>query len=363
MTERLTDLMQRAVDDLRVPPAPTERVVAQGRAVRRTRRRTAAAVTAAVVLVAGIGVGATWRGTSEVEPARPDDTGRAEDLAGNGPALAVGSTVVLDGGDVIARVGADAVRSLYYTSAGVVVRHGTDAAQDGSAVMRFSLLTASGSLTRLPIELQSAVPSTDPTEPYLAFSTVAEGTVQVVVLDVRDGVEAARVPVPQVAKWGAWTSPVVSLDGDTVYVGSAEGSVSVDWRTGEVTETAEVDVYPDVRGGHTIATADGAPIVVDVATGELLAGTTGRSGMLSLSPDGRYARVGERIVDLETQAITRVGLRGPIGWSPSDEPFTLDGDRLTTCSPTTGECVETRLDLPAGAGSDDVRLGGVTYES
>jgi hypothetical protein len=344
MTERLTDLMQRATDDLRIPAPPTQRIVERGRVVRRTRRRGAAAVVAAVVLVAGVGVGTTWRGTSEVEPARPDDSGRTVSLSGTGPVLAVGSTVLLDGGDVVTGVDRT-VTGLDYTSAGVVVRD--------DAAGRLTLVAADGTERDLPPLPRDASPSTDPGQPYLAYAEVSGDASEVVVLDVRDGTEVARVAVPDGSSTGE-----VALDGDVVYVAGAEQTRAVDWRTGAVTAARRVVDVTTVRGGRTVVSQGGTRSVTDIATGELLSLATGTSGSLSLSPDGRYALVGDRVVELDTQSAVRVGLRGPVGWSPSDQPFVVDGDRLTTCSPTTGECTETRLDLPDGPDDGSPVLGG-----
>lgn len=354
MTERLTDLMHRAVDDLRVPPAPTQRVVDQGRAVRRARRRGAAGVLAAVVVVAGVGAGATWRGTSEVGPARPDDAGKAVQLSGSGPVLAVGSTVVLDGGDVVARVDGT-VRGLLYTSTGVVVRY-------GAAPERLALVAADGTQRELPTLPAGVVPATDVDLPYLAYAEAGSGSTEVVVVDVRDDSEVARVAVPGTT--GSLPAPPrVGLDGDVVYVEGGDDVRAVTWETGEVDQAPQVQDVTTVRGGRTILSQGGTRSVVDVGTGELRGLTIGPSGTLSLSPDGRYAVFGERLVELDTQTPVRLGFRGPVGWSPSDQPFVVDGDRLTTCSPKTGDCVETRLDVP-GTGSDAVlRLGGETAGS
>lgn len=347
MTERLTDLLQRATDDLRIPAPPTQHIVERGRVVRRTRRRRVAAAAAAVVVAAGVGAGAGWRTSSSpapTDPAGPDRTGREVSLSGTGPVLAVGSTVLLDGGDVVTGVDGT-VTGLDYTSAGVVVRAGSP--------RRLALLAADGTERDLPPLPRGASPGTDPGQPYLTYAEVTGGTSQVVVLDVRDGTEVARVALPDEAATGE-----VALDGDVVYVAGAERTQAVDWRTGTVSAAPGVSDVGTVRGGRTVTARDGTRFVTDTGTGELLSLATGTSGSLSLSPDGRYALVGDRVVELDTQAAVRVGLRGPVGWSPSDQPFVVDGDRLTTCSPTTGECTETRLDLPDGSDDGSLVLGG-----
>jgi hypothetical protein len=70
VTERLADLMHRAVDDLPVPPAPSAEVLRHGRQVRRRRGYTmAAGAAAAVVVASGIGVVALG-GDDDKAPAR-----------------------------------------------------------------------------------------------------------------------------------------------------------------------------------------------------------------------------------------------------------------------------------------------------
>ena len=85
--------------------------------------------------------------------------------------------------------------------------------------MRFSLVRNDGSVQPLDVTFEEVVPSTDPTQPYLAYAQVTDGTVEVVVLDVTSETEVARVTVPGNLSWGGWRAPPVALDGDHVYVG------------------------------------------------------------------------------------------------------------------------------------------------
>jgi hypothetical protein len=381
VTERLADLMHRAVDDLSVPPAPSAELLRHGRDVRRRRGLvTAAGAAAAVVVASGIGVVAL--GGDDDKGNGKDRPSQVADIAGGltGPVFAIGTTVYLDGGTRTATIDDKAVKSMYYTSAGVVVRHGNNNYSDGGGPMRFSLVTPDGVVRPLDVTFEETVPSADPDEPYLAYAEEVDGVVQVVVLDVRDGSEAARVPVPDAKTWGGWTAPPVALDGDLVYVGTDDVQRVVDWRTGEVSTTDAVDPgYPNVRDGHAVVYADRSWSVVDVSDGSVIF-AVGKNQFLSLSPDGRYALSQSfdaddpqaQLVDLGTGTAVPLDIKGNgLGWSPDDSVFALTGSELTTCPAATGTCTTTTLTLSVVPDSnqsdqnfdDDLRLGGMTYES
>ena len=383
MTERLADLMHRAVDDLAVPPAPSAEVLRHGRAVRRRRGYAVAAGTAAAVVVAS-GIGVVALGGDDEKGNGKDRPDQVADTAGGltGPVFSVGTTVYLDGGSRTATIGDKAIKSMYYTSAGVVVRHGNNNYSDGGGPMRFSLVTPDGTVQPLDVTFEETVPSADPDEPYLAYAEVVDDVVQVVVLDVRDGSEAARVAVPDAKKWGGWEAPPVSLDGDLVYVGTEDVQRVVDWRTGEVSTTEAVGPgFPNVRDGHAVTYDRRTSSVVDVSDGSVIF-TAGKNEFLMMSPDGRYA-LGQtydfkdpeaQLVDLSTGTAVPLDIKGNgLGWSPDDTVFALNGSELTTCPAATGACTTTTVQLDVVPGddgdgtdedfSDDVRLGGMTYES
>jgi hypothetical protein len=382
VTERLAELMQRAVDDLPVPPAPSAQVLRHGRAARRHRGyAVGAGAVAAVVVVSGIGM-AVAGGDGGDGKGKGTDHQQVADTAGGltGPVFSIGTTVYLDGGARTATIDDKAVKSMYYTSAGLVVRHGNNNYSDGGGPMRFSLVAPDGAVSPLDVTFEETVPSTDPEQPYLAYAEKVDGVVQVVVLDVRDGSEAARVSVPDAKSWGGWQAPPVSLDGDLVYVGTDDVQRVVDWRTGEVSTTDAVGPgFPEVRDGHAVTYADRKTAVVDVATGEVLAQSK-KNEFFKLSPDGLYALGTSydfadpqaRLVDLATGTETTLDIKGNgLGWSPDDAVFALNGSALTTCPADTGVCSTTTLSLPVEPDSnqadenfdDDLRLGGLSYES
>ncbi len=49
------------------------------------------------------------------------------------------------------------------------------------------------------------------------------------------------------------------------------------------------------------------------------------------------------------------------GWSPGDQLFVIEGKKLTTCEPDTGECTDSQLTFDVNP--NDLKLGGFTYES
>jgi hypothetical protein len=353
MTERLATVLREAAD-VPVPPPPLG-LAARGRAVRRRRRLGAVAgAVAAVVLVAGVGAAVTGR--SDPDARSREATTPAQHM---GAVWATGGTVWFDDGRKHAAVGDPAVTSLYYTSAGVVARSGANLRSDGGGPRHFSLVRPDGSVTRLPVTLEETVPSTDPRQPYLAYATTENGGVQVVVLDVRDGTEAARVDVPGTWDWGGWSAPVVSLDGDQVYVG---GGRLVDWRTGKVGTSAVPDQFVVVHDGHALTYKKGHPVLAFARDHASMVKPEG-AAQVALSPTGRHGLIGKgrswELLNLYSDPSTGAVPHGhlwELGWTADDSVFTVDGTSLTVCTDT---CTTTTLDTPM----HDVRLAGQTYES
>ena len=73
--------------------------------------------------------------------AAPDPTGSP---VGHNPVFAYGNEVFYDGPRHRSAIDDTAVKSLFYTSAGVVVRHGDNSWSDGGGPQRFSLVTPDG---------------------------------------------------------------------------------------------------------------------------------------------------------------------------------------------------------------------------
>jgi len=386
MTERLNQLLRDEADRLSVPPVAADAALGRGRTLRRRRSVAMAGATGVVLAVvagtAWIAVGGD--GDRAVEPAGAPSS--------DGLAFAIGNDVYVDGGDTRARIDDNSVKSLYYTSAGVLVRQGDNPNSDGGGPQRFSLVTPDGTVQPISVVTEGTVHATDATQPYLAYAERTGASYEVVVWNVETDTEAARVALPADAQSNVWDAPPVSLSGDLVYVGTTDVARTVNWSTGEVAETnAIAPGYPQVFGGR--AAEDNR--VVDATTGETLLQVEGQDIYITLSPDGRFARVESYDGDLPTTvydiaAKSSVALdnapRG-YGWSPDGQLFTVDGHELTTCSPTTGACETSDVDLvkepvdsqgemqictpgggcePAGPPPDytgELKLGGLVYES
>jgi hypothetical protein len=365
MTDRLSALLHEEAERLHVPMPTAHETITAGRRIRRRRRLTQTGV--AVAAVAVLGLGAAFVGGNTAERSVPDAT--ATDPQGGptdlGVVFAVDDTVYLDGGEAKVTL-PEVAQTLYYTSAGLLVRTNKTGASDGGAPFHFQLVGADGTAQPLDLTLGEVVPSTDPTQPYLAYSEADGDAVRVVVVDVTTGEQVARVAVSGLAEWGGWRAPPVALDGDTVYVADYTHALAVDWRTGEVVPAEHVRPGPPtVVDGRTIATSDTSAEVVDVDSGDVLFES---GGWLRLSPDGRYAVAGEGasgvpVQDLEDGGSAVVG-SGSVtyGWTTDDQLVGIVGGELAVCSPESGRC--TTSPLPDGVPADAfVRLPGFTYES
>jgi hypothetical protein len=378
MTERLMTLLHREADLLDVPPAPTTEILGAGRRLRRRRTRTAwAASAAAALVVAGGGGGVAPDGhpPRTLTPATPTPTGPF--------AWAVDDTVYLGSAATPVQM-PEVAQTLYYTSAGILVRTNKDGSSDGGAPFHFELVAPDGTATKLGVTLGDVVPSTDPTEPFLAWATTTDGKIQVVVHDVTTDRDVATVDVPGTFTWGGWTAPPVSLAGDRVFVSLDDSTAVVDWRTGTTTTSSVLpgSVFPDISGGRTVLlhgrNSDQASAeIADAATGaDLLDIPISKFDQVTLSPDGRFAMVASegpmdpqsqsqsatQVYDVDAGTDVSVAVSAfDVGWTPQDDLFGVHGDQLKVCSATTGDCHATTV--PKAEGQGLVRYTGRVYES
>ena len=356
MTERLIDLMNHEADLLDVPAPSADAVLTRGRTLRRRRRGTQAVAALAALAVVGIGAAQLADGgpgrDAAVDPAA---TSAADsDL---GAAFAVGPTLYLDGGATSAPIDDTAVKSLYYTSAGVLVRHGNNSYSDGGGPQRFSLVTPDGTATPLSLETEETVHATDPTQPLVAYAQEENGMAVVHVRDVTTDEEVALVAV-EGASGGFYP---LSLDGDHVYLAAAGKVFDIDWRTGDVALSDSLKSSA-VAGGHAVAYSPETPQVIDAATGEVLLtaeAAPASFGYFTLSPDGRYAELSVedpgisgdgpdfQVYDVATgRSITLPGYSYDYGWTADGELFSVSDDgEVTTCVAATGACESSRPDL------------------
>ncbi|WP_426247299.1 hypothetical protein [Nocardioides sp. LHG3406-4] len=375
MTERLSQLMHDEARGLDIPAPPAAAIVTRGRRTRRRRRAvTGAAALAVVAVVAGGAIVAGRLGDDTVRDLAPAGA------PGAGATFALGDTVYLDGGALRATIDDLAVKSLYYTSAGILVRHGENDASDGGGPQRFSLVTPTGEVRPVSVVTEGTVPGVDADQPYLAYAEIIDGTVEVVVHDVATDEEVARVPVNDDYE-GGWNAPPVAIEGDLVYVGTDSATSVVDWRTGEVTTTDRVDgPFVQVSGGRSVVRrADDHAVVLDVATGELLDMIEYATDYaeVDLSPDGRYALVTQEYDDPGKEPtgttvrtigsgaeVTLGGASYGWGWTADGDLFRLTGDGVQVCAADTGECDTGHLPDGLDPGqAAEVKLGGRLYES
>jgi hypothetical protein len=359
MTERLMTLLHGEADTLELPPAPAAEILGAGRRLR--RRRTATRWGAAALAVAVVG-GAT----AVVSLSGGHDPVAASSSDAPALAYASGDTVWI-GPDAVPVQMPEVAQTLYYTSAGVLVRTNKDGSSDGGAPFHFELVRDDGTATGLDLTLGEVVPSTDPSEPYLAWATMTGGKIQVVVRDVTTDRNVATVDVPGTFHWGGWAAPPVSLSGDQVYVATDDKAEVVDWRTGQThpSDVVPGSTYLTVNGGHVLIWQRGAVDVLDAASGKVLLHLDSEVNDAGLSPDGRFAVVSQAgqdvLYDLETGATSHVSLSS-WGWAyDGDQVYGVQGSTLTTCSTTTGACHDSSVP-PVGKNAF-VRYAGRAYES
>src|SRR3954447_23583108 len=272
MTDRLKSLLHDEVETLDIPPAPATEILGVGRRLRRRRTGTiwaSCALVAAVVAGGAVVVQARDDGQAPLPTAPP-----AAQVA-----WAQDDTVYVGTAGHVVRM-PEGAQTLYYTSAGILVRTNKDGSSDGGAPFHFRLVTADGTVSPVDVTLGEVIPSTDPTEPYLAYATSTGGRIQAVVHEVTTDTDVATVNVPGRFTWGGWEAPPVALSGDLVYVGTDDQTAVVNWRTGDATTSVAVpgSQVPEVSGGRTVTTArrdatpDGKAMdeVVDAVNGKAL---------------------------------------------------------------------------------------------
>jgi hypothetical protein len=368
MTDRLATLMRDEVEALDIPAPRATEILDTGRRLRRRRawtQRAGAVGLAAAVVTAGAFAVRGEGHSDKVAPATSPDTPQI--------AYAAGNTVYLGDGTTKATM-PEFAQTLYYTSAGILVRTNKDGASDGGAPFHFELVREDGTTTKLGVTLGEVTPSVDASEPFLAWATMSGGKIQVVVHDVSTDRDVATVDVPGTFDWGGWEGPPVALSGDEVYVGTNGKAQVVNWRTGASAPSDAVpgSTFPDVHGGHAVVQGIDSTLVIDASTGKTLVDISAGSGggFVQLSPDGQFAMVSAGIgPSKETTDIYDVATGSKVqvphsgwGWTyDSDQVFRVQGSTLETCSTTTGECQSSSV--PSVGKDEQVRYAGFAYES
>ena len=382
MTERLSTLLHDEAHDLAIPPAPTSAVLTAGR--RRVRRRRAAV--ASVAAAAVIGGGALVH-VADSGPRTPVVLDPATAPAATDWAVAQGSTVHLGTGATVTVPGQ--VKSLYYTSAGTLLRFGASPYTDGphTSGSTYWLAHPDGTRTDLHLSLNDRVPGTDPTLPYLAYAVKGDDARHwtVVIRDVRTGDVVRQIPIEGAFTWGGWAAPPVSLSGDHVYVGVDGTLLDVLWRIGRVARTSVPSHMPETRGGREVVGYDkeGRFEIIDLVTDEVITTLTfdpsvGYDRYPHLSPDGTHLLMlpsadcteagsctydGEpvRVINLTTGASRATSLEyGAFGWTATDRLLVVDGTSVKSCDPDTMDCTSTPVTLD---GTGPIRVSGNDNES
>ena len=261
---------------------------------------------------------------------------------------------------------------MYFTSAGLLVRHGNNNFSDGGGPQRFSLVTPDGIEKPLSVVTEESVPGVDPRQPYLAYTVVERGTVHLLVHDVTTDEKVADVTVPGDLTWGGWSGPPVALAGDTAYVGTDKVTYAVDWRTGEVGTTRArapgLPGHPGRAGGrrHEDRGLGAGRRHREDAPGPAARRRDGLPGPVARRPvrdDGRHRRQVLRRVRRRHGQPRDARRRASYdyGWTPDGDLFTVKGHHVVTCSTATADCSTGSETIPTDGGGvspEDVRFAG-----
>ncbi|MGL5824412.1 MAG: hypothetical protein ACRCYU_06185 [Nocardioides sp.] len=380
MTDRLTELLELEAADVRVSAAPVADILTEGRRLRRRQRRATTVLLAVTVAITSVGGAGTWRILERRDQGSPADSAIAASRL-DVPVFGIGSTVYL--GDVIASA-PGTVRSLHYTSAGVLVRSSvpTNAEKgdaDGSGLDALSLVTANGGVTNLDVIGEGTAPVTDPDEPVFVLPRQAGGGLYASVYLATTGARVGRVALSTLPVAGPSPGRILGLDGDVLYAGNQENTVAVNWRTGQQRPIIGAEGIVEVRGGRAVIDGRNWSRVINLNNSSIAAtvplrGYTG----YRLSPDGQLATaVIEPEVDLTSTPplwVYDVGRRRLVdleklpsrgyGWTAGGDPFWITANSVVRCYPRTRGRACVTDPLPSGVRVDkdaDVRLGGIDY--
>ncbi len=346
----LREDLRAHADHLGVPAVPTAAVLGRGRQLRRRRRTVGAVGSVAATLVLGGSL------LLSLPSGRHDSAPDPASTPGTAAVFAVGSHVYV-GGTSIDVPGT--VHSLHYTSEGVLVRsndRGGVSADSGPETL--TLVGGDGRSVDLGEVPEGWGPATDPDLPYYALAEQRGDRTYAVVRDVATGEVAASVLLPDLEP-DAGDVPSLSLAGDVLYVDFADEPYAVDWRTSS--EVAGVVDAGTVRGG-LVTSGEGDRRFVRTAIGGSTFLTVrlpeGAYGWLDLSPDGTHAMefleeladssdvTETRVYDVATGAsVTVAGAPWELGWTRDGHLYRVDGNVVTTCSATTGACVEQTVEI------------------
>lgn len=389
MTQTVSHKLHEEALLLDTPTVDAGAVISRGRSMRRRR--------AGLNALAATAVAGVLAGTYAVVAPGDRADGPGPEVVASGHlsgaaawAVAAGSTVHLAQGGTVTVPGT--VKSLYYTSAGVLVRTGLTASTD-EAQSNYYLIGRDGEVTDFRLSLGDRVPSTDPSQPLIAYAAEAsdDDHWNVVLRNVATGQVEHSVPIEGRFSWGGWVAPPVSMSGDHVYVGLDDATLDVNWRSGEVSEAQFLpdSTMPTAHGGREVISRWTAPEpddqdpgamkgtakVVDIATGDVVVRLDYEDAAPYLSPDGsslmlrptmmcdeddtcEFVTDRAKVYDLGSGAVRTVRLTGQgAGWTADGDVLLVGRDQVSVCD--ADGCTSTPVDLGPG----DLRVAGALYES
>jgi hypothetical protein len=297
MTERLSTLLDAEAESIEVPDAQPDLIVRRARAFRLRRRAVRGAVGVAAAAIVAVGVGLVGLGSDSGTPTASAQA-RFENAAavpayGTYGAFAAGSTIYIGNHKVHFE---EKIKSIYYTSEGVLIRMGKRAYLDEPGPSHYTLIHPDGTTRQIDLHMGDRVPATDPQSPDIAYLEPTGSRWSFVVVDLRTGREVARKVVDGRFTWGGWEAPPASMSGTRVWGLFDEGWREFDWSTGTTR------LVPGTKGeileaahGRYISGGDNGPTltVADFVTGDTVRTTPsrGEETFATFSPDGRFLRI------------------------------------------------------------------------
>ena len=367
MTERLSTLLHDEADDLDIP-GPRRRVLPAAAACAAGAGVTTAIAVAAVLAVIGGGGGHCLSISGADRAPDPLPAGSF----GSTGAFSVGQKLYIGGRR---SRGTSRSRSLYYTSAGVVVRSGDEESTDSAGPSHYTLVAPDGSQTPVEINAGDRVLGFEPDSTHVAYAEPNGEAWDVVVQDVVTGEESGDTP-----RW-ARSPGEAGRRRRSRSTGTGSGCTSTTagprWPGRRAHGAGRPPAPERLRGGERhYADWDSKP---DVWTIRKMSDYSKvrdlqleKGWYAFFSPDGSYLRAFPNDVrpragrrhDHLRRPDRRAAGRRPTPPSPSAGRRTGTRSRSRTtrsgsAAPVDGSCTTYPYDL----GSGSVKVGGTSYES
>ena len=318
-----------------------------------------AAAVESTTALATVAVLAVIGGSVAVALASPVTTGRTDPLPAGGfgstGAFSVGQKLYIGGQEIDWD---EPIKTLYYTSAGVVVRSGAQEATDSAGPSHFTLVEPDGSRTPVEIDAGDRILGFEPDSTHVAYAEPNGPSWDVVVKDVKTGEELGRQTIAGTFTWGGWEAPPVAIDGDWVWVHFDDGWTEVAWADGAIRLDATTENTYEVANGHyadwnsrndlwTIRRMSNHTKVADVQLE--------KGWYAFFSPDGNYLNAFPNDVEKEPAVSTiiydaRTGEQRAVpdaseslGWTPDGHTLEVEDDEIRICGAIDGGCIDLSL--------------------